>query len=150
MEEKVKKTKFFVEHWVAALAVGILLCLVGLVSIVSLPVEQYPNIAPPMVIITANYSGADASAVQKSVIMPIEEQVNGVEDMMYMTSGPLERQRGNRRLFQTGNRRRPSHRECAEPREPSVGAAAFGSDHPRGHRHQKRELHPPDFVFGEH
>ena len=86
MEEKVKKTKFFVEHWVAALAVGILLCLVGLVSIVSLPVEQYPNIAPPMVIITANYSGADASAVQKSVIMPIEEQVNGVEDMMYMTS----------------------------------------------------------------
>ena len=86
MEEKVKKNKFFVEHWVAALAVGILLCLVGLVSIVSLPVEQYPNIAPPMVIITANYSGADANAVMKSVIMPIEEQVNGVEDMMYMSS----------------------------------------------------------------
>ena len=86
MEEKVKKTKFFVKHWVAALAVGILLCLVGLVSIVSLPIEQYPNIAPPMVIITAYYSGADANAVQKAVIMPIEEQVNGVEDMMYMTS----------------------------------------------------------------
>jgi len=86
MEEKVKKTKFFVEHWVAALAVGVLLCLVGVVSIVSLPVEQYPNIAPPMVTISAYYSGADANAVMKSVIMPIEEQVNGVDDMMYMSS----------------------------------------------------------------
>ena len=86
MEEKVKKTKFFVKHWVAAFAIGVILLLVGLLSIFSLPIEQYPNIAPPMVIITANYSGADANAVQKAVIMPIEEQVNGVEDMLYMTS----------------------------------------------------------------
>ena len=86
MEEKVKKTKFFVKHWVAAFAVGVILLLVGLLSIFTLPIEQYPNIAPPMVIITANYSGADANSVQKAVIMPIEEQVNGVEDMLYMTS----------------------------------------------------------------
>ena len=86
MEEKVKKTKFFVKHWVAAFAIGVILLLVGLLSIFTLPIEQYPNIAPPMVIITANYSGADANAVQKAVIMPIEEQVNGVEDMLYMTS----------------------------------------------------------------
>ena len=82
MEEKVKKTKFFVKHWVAAFAVGVILLLVGLLSIFTLPIEQYPNIAPPMVIITANYSGADANSVQKAVIMPIEEQVNGVEDML--------------------------------------------------------------------
>ncbi len=71
MEENVKKTKFFVKHWVAAFAIGVVILLVGLLSIFTLPIEQYPDIAPPMVIITANYSGADANAVQKSVIMPM-------------------------------------------------------------------------------
>ncbi len=80
------KQKYFVKHWVAALAVAVLICLVGTVSIFSLPIEQYPDIAPPEVIIQATYSGADAGSVMKSVIMPIEEQVNGVEDMMYITS----------------------------------------------------------------
>ena len=80
------KQKFFVKHWVAALAVAVLICLVGTVSIFSLPIEQYPDIAPPEVIIQATYSGADAGSVMKSVIMPLEEQINGVEDMMYITS----------------------------------------------------------------
>ena len=80
------KQKYFVKHWVAALAVAVLICLVGTVSIFTLPIEQYPDIAPPEVIIQAYYSGADAKSVMKSVIMPIEEQVNGVEDMMYISS----------------------------------------------------------------
>lgn len=80
------KQKYFVKHWVAALAVAVLICLVGTVSIFSLPIEQYPDIAPPEVIIQATYSGADARSVMKSVIMPLEEQINGVEDMMYITS----------------------------------------------------------------
>lgn len=84
--EKIKKQKFFVKHWVAAFAVGVLVCLIGGVSIFTLPIEQYPDIAPPMVIVTGYYSGADANAVMKSVIMPIEEQINGVEDMMYISS----------------------------------------------------------------
>lgn len=85
----VSKQKFFVKHWVAALSVAVLICLVGIVGIFSLPIEQYPNIAPPQVIIQATYSGADAASVMKSVIMPIEEQVNGVEDMMYISSTAL-------------------------------------------------------------
>ncbi len=84
--EKGKKQKFFVKHWVAAFAVGVLVCLIGGVSIFTLPIEQYPDIAPPMVIVSGYYSGADANAVMKSVIMPIEEQINGVEDMMYISS----------------------------------------------------------------
>ena len=84
--EKIKKQKFFVKHWVAAFAVGVLVCLIGGVSIFTLPIEQYPDIAPPMVIVSGYYSGADANAVMKSVIMPIEEQINGVEDMMYISS----------------------------------------------------------------
>ena len=84
--ENVKKEKYFVKHWVAALAAGVLICLIGVVGLNSVSIEQYPNIAPPEVVIEANYSGADISSVMKSVIMPIEEQVNGVEDMMYISS----------------------------------------------------------------
>lgn len=78
------KTHFFVRHWVAALAIAVLTCVIGVVSINTLPVEQYPDIAPPMVTISATYSGADAHAVMESVVMPLEEVVNGVEDMIYM------------------------------------------------------------------
>lgn len=84
--EQVKKQKYFVKHWVAALAVGVLICLIGLVGLNSVSIEQYPNIAPPEVVIDATYTGADVSSIMKSVIMPIEEQVNGVEDMMYISS----------------------------------------------------------------
>ena len=82
--EKSGKTHFFVRHWVAALAIAVLTCVIGVVSINTLPVEQYPDIAPPMVTISATYSGADAHAVMESVVMPLEEVVNGVEDMIYM------------------------------------------------------------------
>ena len=57
-----------------------------LISLFTLPVEQYPDIAPPTVYVTASYTGADAEAVMNSVIMPLEESINGVEDMMYISS----------------------------------------------------------------
>lgn len=58
----------------------------GVVSLVSLPVEQYPNIAPPTVMVMTSYPGASAEAIQKSVIAPLEQSINGVENMTYMTS----------------------------------------------------------------
>ena len=84
--EKIRKEKYFVKHWVSALVVGVLICLIGVVGLNSLSVEQYPDIAPPQVVVSASYTGADVSSIMKSVIMPIEEQVNGVEDMMYISS----------------------------------------------------------------
>ena len=84
--EKPIKQKYFVKHWVSALVVAVLVCLIGVVGLNSLSIEQYPNIAPPQVVITASYTGADVASIMKSVIMPIEEQVNGVEDMMYISS----------------------------------------------------------------
>ncbi len=72
------------KHWVAAFAIAVLTVVIGVVSLQTLPVEQYPDIAPPMVTISATYSGADAHAVMESVIMPLEEVVNGVENMIYM------------------------------------------------------------------
>lgn len=80
------KKHYFTRHWVAAVAISVMTCVVGLVCIRSLPIEQYPDIAPPIITIEASYSGADATAVMKSVVMPIEEVVNGVENMMYMIS----------------------------------------------------------------
>ena len=60
--------------------------MIGAISLVSLPVEQYPDIAPPTVMVQATYTGADADAVMNSVIMPLEESINGVENMMYINS----------------------------------------------------------------
>ena len=69
-----------------ACAISIVIALVGYLSMSSLPVEQYPDIAPPTVMVTTSYSGADENTVMKSVIQPLEEAINGVPDMTYMTS----------------------------------------------------------------
>lgn len=69
-----------------AMSISILILIVGFISLYTLPVEQYPDIAPPTVKVDATYTGADADAVMNSVIMPLEESINGVENMMYITS----------------------------------------------------------------
>ena len=80
------KGNIFIKRPMASMAISILIVLVGVISLLNLPVEQYPDIAPPTVIVSATYTGADADAVMNSVIMPLEESINGVEDMMYITS----------------------------------------------------------------
>ena len=69
-----------------AMSISVLILIIGLISLLTLPVEQYPDIAPPTVYVSATYTGADANAVMNSVIMPLEEAINGVENMMYITS----------------------------------------------------------------
>ena len=69
-----------------AMAISILILAIGLISLYTLPVEQYPDIAPPTVMVQATYTGADAEAVMNAVIMPLEASINGVENMMYITS----------------------------------------------------------------
>jgi HAE1 family hydrophobic/amphiphilic exporter-1 len=78
--------KIFIEKPVLSTVLSIIIVILGLVSLIILPVEQYPYIAPPTVQIEAQYPGANAEAVMNSVVIPIEEQVNGVEGMTYMTS----------------------------------------------------------------
>ncbi len=79
-----KKHNFFVSHPVWALVIAILMCLIGGISYSTLPLEQYPDIAPPTVRIQAYYTGADANSIMKSVVMPIEDAVNGVDNMDYI------------------------------------------------------------------
>lgn len=76
----------FIKRPVLSTVLSILIFLVGILGLVSLPITQFPEIAPPMVQVTTNYMGANADVVLKSVIAPLEEQINGVENMTYMTS----------------------------------------------------------------
>lgn len=69
-----------------ALVIAVVLTLIGIISGVNLPIAEYPSVAPPQVTVTANYAGASASVVKESVAQPIEEVVNGVEGMIYMSS----------------------------------------------------------------
>ena len=78
--------KTFINRPILSTVISVILVLLGVLGIVSLPVTQYPDIAPPTVNVRATYTGANAETVQKSVIIPIEEQVNGVEGMDYITS----------------------------------------------------------------
>lgn len=80
------KGNIFIKRPVMAFSISVLILVIGLISLFTLPVEQYPDIAPPTVYVSANYTGADAEAVLNSVIMPLEESINGVENMMYISS----------------------------------------------------------------
>ncbi len=69
-----------------AMSISLLILLIGFISLKTLPVEQYPDIAPPSVYVSTSYSGADAVSAMESVIVPLEDQINGVENMLYMSS----------------------------------------------------------------
>lgn len=86
---KKKKSTFlkvFIDRPVLSTVISVLIVLLGILGMVSLPVAQYPDITPPQVQVSASYTGANADVVLKSVIIPLEEQINGVEGMTYMTS----------------------------------------------------------------
>ena len=76
----------FIERHVLSAVISITIVVVGIIGLFSLPVEQYPDIAPPTIMVSTTYYGASAETLQKSVIAPLEEAINGVEDMTYMTS----------------------------------------------------------------
>lgn len=76
----------FIERPVLSTVLSILICMIGLIGLISLPVSQYPDIAPPVVRVSTMYTGASSEVVLKSVIAPLEEQINGVENMTYIVS----------------------------------------------------------------
>jgi multidrug efflux pump len=79
-------SRFFVYHPIIAIVIAILMVIVGIVAIARLPIEQYPNLAPPEILLQTNYVGADALTVEQSVATPIEQQMQGVDNMLYMIS----------------------------------------------------------------
>ena len=76
----------FVRRPIFAMVIAIMIVVLGLIAIRNMPIEQYPDITPPVVEVSAEYLGADALTIEQSVATPLEESVNGVSDMIYMQS----------------------------------------------------------------
>ena len=79
-------SSFFIKNPVFAAVVSIIIVLAGLASMVNLPIEQYPRVIPPQIVVSTNYPGASADTLAKTVAAPLEEQINGAKDMRYMNS----------------------------------------------------------------
>jgi multidrug efflux pump len=79
-------SNFFIRRPIVAMVVAIVTVLVGLIAMLSLPLAQFPEILPPQIIVSTNYTGADAITIEQSVSTPLEQQMNGVDNMLYMQS----------------------------------------------------------------
>ena len=79
-------SRFFINRPIVSMVISILMVLVGIVAMVQLPIALFPNIAPPEILLQATYPGADAVTLEQSVATPIEQQMSGVDNMIYMYS----------------------------------------------------------------
>ena len=91
--------KTFIDRPIFAGVISVIILLLGVIGLVQLPVEQFPEIAPPTVSVSAAYAGANAETVQRSVLVPLEEAINGVEDMMYMVSSATNSGSANIQIY---------------------------------------------------
>ena len=91
--------KTFIDRPILAGVISVIILLVGIIGLSQLPVEQFPEIAPPTVSVSAAYAGANAETVQRSVLVPLEEAINGVEDMMYMVSSATNSGSANIQIY---------------------------------------------------
>ena len=89
----------FIERPVMSTVISIIIVILGIIGLVSLPIEQYPDIAPPTVQVSTTYIGADAQTITNSVITPLEDAINGVENMDYMTSSASNDGRANINIY---------------------------------------------------
>src|SRR6185312_10568106 len=88
---------FFVRRPIVAIVIAVLTVLIGLVCMIALPVAQYPQIAPPEIVVQTHYTGADAETIEQSVAAPIEQKMSGVDKMNYMYS--INANNGDMRMF---------------------------------------------------
>ena len=78
--------KTFIDRPITSVMIAVSIVIIGMIGLIALPISQYPDIAPPTVKVSATYTGASAETVMKSVVVPLEASINGVENMQYMSS----------------------------------------------------------------
>ena len=134
---------FFIDRPIFAAVVSIVFIILGAVAFARLPIAQYPEIAPPIINVTGQYPGASAEVVATTVVAPIEEQINGVENMLYCRL-ELDRRRPLHHLRDLRSRHQSRYRAGAgaESRRHRAAAAARGGAQHR--RHRQQELARPD------
>ena len=115
---------FFINRPIFASVLSIIITLAGSVALFTLPIAQYPEITPPTVEVSASYPGANAQVVADTVAAPIEQQVIGVEDMLYMSS-PVHQRRQLRADGDVQQRHRPEHGAGARAKPRRPGGADF-------------------------
>ena len=93
------KLQHFIDRPILSIVISVVILVAGLIGLYALSVEQYPDIAPPTIRVSTTYSGANAEAVQKSVIVPLEEAINGVENMTWVA--PKLRSISNKEVTRT-------------------------------------------------
>ena len=115
--------KFFIDRPIFAWVISLLIMMAGILAITHLPVAQYPSVAPPSIAINATYAGASAETVQDTVTSVIEQQMNGIDNLLYMSSSSSASGQSTVTLyFQSGHR--PGH--CA-----GAGAKQIATGHPQ-------------------
>ena len=145
----------FIERPVLSAVISITIVVVGIIGLFSLPVEQYPDIAPPTIMVSTTYYGASAETLQKSVIAPLEEAINGVEDMTYMTSSATNSGSVSitvyfgyyTSLFQAGHRPRYGGCQRAEPGITCYGTTSGGGNPGRCDHFQASDEYSADVLI---
>jgi hypothetical protein len=127
-------SQLFIKRPILATVCSLIMMLAGAVAIPTLPIARYPELTPPSVTVAAFYTGANAQAVESAVTTPLEQVINGVEGMLYMTSSSTNSGvRHDQRHVRDRPRSRPGRRRRAEPREPGAGPHARRRAHERHH-----------------
>lgn len=136
----------FIERPVLSAVISITIVVVGIIGLFSLPVEQYPDIAPPTIMVSTTYYGASAETLQKSVIAPLEEAINGVEDMTYMTSTATNAGTVSITVYFKQEQTRHGSGQRTEPRVESDGTASGRSNAGRCDYFQTSDEYPADVL----